>query len=329
MTHPTRGPVLIAEVTRRDVATGREVVESTHAGHVVIVGPDGTVAAALGDPDRVTFVRSAIKAFQATASLEILDEHGAGGDLTSADLAIGQASHAGEPRHLDAVRTLLRRSDTRDEDVTTPPARPLAQPDLAPARINYNCSGKHALFALAGRAMGCPRDQLLAPDGPLQKRVLAVLEDALGPITAVGTDGCGAPAVAVPLVRLADAFRRLRSEARWRRVREAAMAEPWLVGGEDHLDSTLLSVGVLAKVGAEGVYGASWADADGRPWGVAVKCEDGAMRGADAALLHTLATAGVVAPDLYEVEAPLGGGAPAGTVRASTAVRELGRTLAG
>ncbi len=316
----------VAEVTRRDVSSRVEVVESSHRGHVVVVGPDGTVAGALGDPERVTFVRSAVKAFQATACLELLDERG-GAELTTGELAIGQASHRAEPRHLEAVARLLARSGTDAGDLTTPPARAEDQPELPPERRLHNCSGKHALFALAGRAIGCPHERLLDPAGPLQTRVLATLAEVLGPSVAVGTDGCGAPAVAVPLVRLGEAFLRLRTEDRWARVRSAALAEPWLIGGEGRLESTLLGAGVLAKNGAEGVFAAAWEDAAGDAWAIAVKCEDGAFRGAEAAVFHTLAMLGVVPEDAAEVETPLGGGEPAGVVRPTAALRTFAEGL--
>lgn len=328
MPDPATAAAPLAEVTRTDVRTGRELVESSARGHVVVVGPDGAVAGSLGMAERVTFVRSAVKAFQATACLEMVAEHGDPA-LADAELAIAQASHRGEPRHLAAVMTLLERSGTAPEELTTPPGRPEAQPDLPPARLHYNCSGKHAMFALAGRAVGCPRERLLDPDGPVQSRVLATLEDVLGPASAVGVDGCGAPAVAVPLVRLAEAFRRLRVEGRWSAARTAALAEPGLVGGEDRLDSALLGVGISAKVGAEGVYGAAWTAADGGVWGIAVKAEDGSGRAADAALLGVLVHGGIVPADLYEVERPTGGGGPVGVVRPSTAVVELGQALTG
>ena len=39
----------LAEFTRRDVRTGRQLVESSHLGVLVITGPDGEVVASLGD----------------------------------------------------------------------------------------------------------------------------------------------------------------------------------------------------------------------------------------------------------------------------------------
>ena len=314
----------LAEVTRRDVHRGTEEIESRHHGHLVVVGPGGAVAGALGDPERPTFVRSAAKPFQAAASMEVAGP--LAGDLTEEEIAVGWASHRGEPRHLAAVEALLRRSGTAPGDLTTPVAAPKDDPTAAPTRICHNCSGKHALFALAGRAAAVPREALLDPDGKLQSVVLGVLGDALGEPTAVAVDGCGAPAVQVPLHGLAAGFRRLWLEDRWARVRRAGLAHPGLVGGEGRLETALLGVGVLAKVGAEGVYGASWRDGDDA-WGVAIKAEDGEVRGASVALHELLVALGVAARDVWSPEPVLGGGEVQGRVRASTEIPALARRL--
>lgn len=318
-------PAPIAEVTRRDRRSGAEVVESSHVGHLVLVGPDGTVAAALGDPARPTFVRSAAKPFQAAASLALAGA--LADDLTDAEVAIGWASHRGEPRHLDAVRRIVARIDLDPEDLTTPPAVPEAQPHLEERRLHFNCSGKHALFALAGRTVGVAGEAVIDPDGPVQREVLAELERALGLVSAVAVDGCGAPAVRTPLVGLAHGFRLLWTEERYARVRDAGLAEPGMVGGEGRLESALLGAGVLAKVGAEGVYGVSWRDGDA-VWGAAVKAEDGATRGASAALRDLLVALDVIAPDTWRHPPVLGGGRPQGEVRASEAVSALATGLA-
>lgn len=310
---PAPAPALIAEVTRRDTTTGQEVVESTHLGHVVLVGPDGSIVASLGDPQRVTFVRSAVKILQAKACLDIVGEQG--DELSSADLAIGQASHRGEPRHLDAVTALLSRSGLVVDDLTTPEAKAQADAVQGRARVHHNCSGKHALFAYAGAALGCKGPDLLDPSGPLQSRLLQHLEVELGPAVASGIDGCGAPAIAVPLVRLAEAYQRLQRDPGYARLVSAGTAHPGLVGGEGRLETALLSAGVTAKNGAEGVFAASWVDDAGAAWGLAAKCEDGADRGVDAAVVGVLSAAGVIAADLHELPAPLGGGEPAGSVR--------------
>lgn len=261
----------------------------------MLVDPAGDVNAA-GDPQRLTFYRSAVKPFQATASLELAGHP----DLTDDEVAVGWSSHTAEPAHLDAVRSLCRRAGIDPSQLTSPGDEPLL----------HNCSGKHALFALAGREVGGP---LLDPDEPVQRHALATIREALGTDVVVSVDGCGAPAVAGPLEALARAFRRLVSEDRWRRVIEAGQTRPHLVGGTGRLESALLDVGITAKPGAEGVFAAAWTDDDG-PWGLVVKVEDGAGRAASA-VVHALLTDRGVRPD-WEPPPVLGGGRPVGSVRA-------------
>ena len=303
-------------MTRRDQRTGAQVVESSHLGHLVVCGPDGRVVAARGSSERVTFVRSAIKPLQAAACLEVLTEHGSPDDVPSLrELAVAWSSHRGEPDHLAAVTDLLARSGTPASALTCPAAVPEADPGAAPSRLRHNCSGKHALFALAGAALGVSGPALLDPGSPLQRRVLGSLSQALGEPIAVGTDGCGAPAVAVPLHRLAAGFQRVLTDPRCDRVREAGAAHPQLVGGQGRLESALCAAGVTAKVGAEGVYVAAWGDRARGAWSLAIKAEDGAVRGVAAVTSALLVALEVVPAATWEPPPPLGGGRPAGVVR--------------
>lgn len=324
--------VPLAEVTRRDEASGDVLVESIHAGHLVVVGPgrrpvgpdavtaSGTTVASLGDPQALTYVRSAAKPLQTVAALGLL---GARGDeLSDTEVAVSWASHRGETRHLGAVRRLLERSGTLPEQLTCPPAVAEAEPGAVPTRIQHNCSGKHALFALAGREIGASRSSLLDRSGRLQQYLLDELARWMN-IVAVGVDGCGAPAVAAPLSSLATAYAGLANLACGERVRDAGRAHPLLVGGEGRLESALLGAGVVAKVGAEGVYAVGWTAADGGNWALACKATDGSIRGVAAATIALLEGAGVVPPGTWSPPAPLGGGEPVGSVRVTAEVERL------
>lgn len=323
--------VPIAEVTRRvDGPGGREVVESRHLGHLVVVGPDGRQHA-LGRADHVAFPRSSVKPLQATACLELLDDP----DLPADEVAVAWASHRGEARHLAAVRRLLGRAGVAPDELTCPPAWPDAAAtwppvgaDDPPARLRHNCSGKHAMFALAGRRLGVGGQSLVDPSGPLQQHVLAHLGDVVGPSAGVGVDGCGAPAVRCELAGVARAMALVAGDERYRRVRDAGFAHPGLVAGEGRLDTALLAAGVVAKVGAEGLQAVGWVDAEGGAWGLAARAGDGARRGAEAAAIGWLATAGVVADDTWSPPPVLGGGVAVGAVRATAAVRAAAAAVA-
>jgi L-asparaginase II len=317
------GPVL-AEVTRCDVRTGEERVESVHTGSLVVARADGSVLLSAGSADLAVFPRSAVKPFQAAAGLDLLD----GGIPTSGEVAVAWASHRGEAAQLAAVRQLLMRAGREPEELTCPPAVAEATPGASPSRLQHNCSGKHALFALAGRSLGTAGAALLDPDGPLQRAVLARLADWLGPLTGLGVDGCGAPAVVVPLHRLAGAFAALAAAPQLQLVRDAGLAHPALVGGQGRVESALLGAGVVAKVGAEGIYAAGFLAADGSPLGLAISAADGATRGVAAVVAHLLEGAGVVPWDTWLPPPPLGGGRPVGQVRPTAIVRELADELA-
>ena len=335
MSGSSRGPAALIEVTRRDVRsdvpTGTEVVESVHHGHLVRVDGDGAVTLALGDPDAVVFPRSALKPLQAIVCLELIAQADPqlAAALTDAEVAIGWASHRAEPAQVAAVRSLLARAGIA-EDALSCPRAPMPDDPAAPrSHVAHNCSGKHALFALTAHALGLAddRDALLAHDGPLQSRVLAGLGALLGPVDAVGVDGCGAPALAVPLVAVARAFTTLAGSPRTARVREAGLAHPALIAGHERrpgrttapvVDTALLAAGVVAKRGAEGVLAAGWNLADGRQGGVAVKALDGSMRGAATALVALLEADAIVPEGTWREALPQGGGRDAGSVRAAT-----------
>jgi L-asparaginase II len=349
-TDPHAHAVRLVEITRRDITTGEEIVESVHHGHLVAISvpPEGNpgaagraegeqqTLAALGDPHALIFPRSAVKPLQAAACLELLDRAAAErpGDafrpLTSAELAVAWASHRAEPAQLDAVGALLSRIGSDPEEVLTCPRAGVPDdPSATRSHLAHNCSGKHALFALTAHRLGLPMDRSarLDADGPLQRLILARVAETLGEPVAIGVDGCGAPAVAVPLDALARAFAHLAIEERFERVRAAGLAHPRLVGGSTPaqggrrlplVDTALLEAGVIAKRGAEGVLAAGWRRPDGSGGGIAVKASDGSMRGAASALIGALARLDVIDTAVWHEAAPTGGGEPAGVVRVTS-----------
>ena len=244
------------------------LVESRHRVHAVAVGGGDTVRAA-GDPDLVTFIRSAAKPFQALPLAE------AAPDLTAAELAIACASHEARPEQLDLVQSLLERAGAREDDLECGPR--------AGRRLRHNCSGKHAAMLLLCRLRRWTPAGYRLPDHPLQQELLDLVASAADlprKEIATGTDGCGVVAYGLPLVAMARMFARLAEGALpgSRRVGEAMRAHPELIGGAAASDTKLMqaSAGTVAKRGAEGVLCGALVDGTG----FAMKVEDGAGRAA-------------------------------------------------
>ena len=241
-------------------------MESRHDVHVAAVR-DGELVGSAGDPELVTFLRSSAKPFQALPLA--LEEP----DLPDDELAIACASHDGTPEHLAAVEALLARAGCGEDDLECGPERG--------ARVNHNCSGKHAGMLLRVKRHGWPLPGYRDPGHPLQVELRGIVADALGvPDPPSAVDGCGVPTYAAPLSSMALAFSRLgRGDLPGsERITEVMRAHPVLIGGETAADTRLMLAadGLVAKRGAEGLLCAVLPDGTG----VAAKVADGANRAA-------------------------------------------------
>lgn len=294
--------------SRVDVLRGG-VVESSHVVHVAVARADGTVRAFSGDVEGSVFARSSIKPFQALPLVEdgVVEALG----LTEEELALCCASHNAEPTHVAAAASILSKAGVSADALACgahapmddAAARALVLAGKEPARIHNNCSGKHAGMLALCVHNGWPTEGYHLPDHPVQKRVAATLPAWSGVderAMATATDGCGVVTFGLPLRGLAAAFARLAGAAAAEpdgpagRVVRAMTRHPFHVAGTDRMCTELMKVAggrVVAKTGAEGVYGAG---VPGAGLGVALKVEDGARRASEPALLAVLGTLGVL-----------------------------------
>lgn len=287
----TANPVLVE-------ATRGGVVESAHRGAVVVVDAKGGAVFSLGDVERAVFPRSSVKALQALALVEsgAADQFG----LSDAELALACASHRGEPMHVETAASMLTKGGLLDADLECGATWPQSQTETRALAacggealaICNNCSGKHAGFLLACKAMGVETAGYVAREHPLMRRVEATLAETTGAplgVAACGVDGCSIPTFAIPLKSLALAFARFATgegfsperAAAAARLRRAVADAPEMVAGRYAFDSVVMAEAgeaAFVKMGAEGVYCAAFPELG---LGAALKCDDGAKRAAE------------------------------------------------
>src|SRR5438876_402725 len=194
------------------------VVEAVHEVHVAVVDSTGGLVARVGDPELVTFWRSAAKPFQALPRVE--DGAAARFGLTSEELALACASHSSEPDQVARVRELLGKIGCSERDLLCGPHPPLSDRlaqdyqtrGLRLTAVYSNCSGKHAGMLALARHHGWPTEFYTRLEHPVQQRCLAEVsrwtEVGVGDIrTAV--DGCGVVCFGLPLRNMALAYARL------------------------------------------------------------------------------------------------------------------------
>ena len=119
-TPPTAGPDTPEEVPEPDAPIAAvwrgDLIESVHRGRYVVRDARGETLDSLGDPGGLVHLRSTAKPFQALPLVlsGAADEFG----ITSEELAVACASHSGEPRHLAAVRSILRKAGLSEKELS-------------------------------------------------------------------------------------------------------------------------------------------------------------------------------------------------------------------
>ncbi|QKJ19882.1 asparaginase [Microbacterium hominis] len=305
-------------------------VESRHSGSAIVLRPDGTIAAQLGDPSALILPRSSLKPLQALACLS------AGADLAGERLGLATASHSGTDRHVAVVHEILSQAGLGHDDLGCPPAwagdtaarDEMVRDHAEPARIRMNCSGKHAAMLLTCTANGWSTDDYLLPDHPLQLHVREVVERLIGEkVAGTAIDGCGAPVYAITLFGLAKAIHRIGNSSTTSpfalhrsagALVQAVRENPWTIDGPGRPDTIVIErLGVFAKGGAEGVM--VMVAPDGTT--AALKMLDGSGRAATAVALRLLEREGALASaDVEDAMSKLplsvsGGGTDVGAIR--------------
>jgi L-asparaginase II len=286
-----------------------ELLESVHRGTAVVAAPSGEVVAAWGDPGRRVLPRSASKMLQALPLVESGAADAAG--LGSEHLALACASHSGAPLHTGLAARWLAALGLREADLRCgahPPGDLDVQCALRlrgepPTQLHNNCSGKHCGFLTLARQLG-GGPEYIDPGHPVQRAVRQATEEVSGErVAGFAVDGCSAPNFALSLAGFATALARFAVPERSfagararaaRRLVEAMAAHPVLVAGEGRATTRLIQAcqgRAVVKSGAEGVFAAIL---PGRGLGIALKIDDGAGRGAEAAAAALLARFGAL-----------------------------------
>jgi L-asparaginase II len=293
-----RDPVLV-EVTRGGI------VESVHAGAYAVVGRDGKLIASGGDIDRPVFPRSAIKALQCLPAVEagVVDAYG----MVDEEIALACASHNGEPEHVRVARSGLAKAGISEQAYECGAhwpfpgnvSRAMVASGEEAGQVHNNCSGKHTFMLAFAAKLGVDPKGYIKRDHPVQQAIEKLIGEYCDydlTDTPCGIDGCSVPTWAIPLRNIALGFQRLgsgegvseeRADA-GRRIIAAVRTHPFMVAGTRRFCTELMTAvpRAFVKTGAEGVFCATIAHAG---IGIALKCDDGAGRAAEAALAAVMA----------------------------------------
>ncbi|MEC4812514.1 MAG: asparaginase [Scytonema sp. PMC 1069.18] len=273
------------------------IIESRHTVQAAVCDERGRVLSVAGNAETATFVRSALKPFQALAvtSTGTLERY----NLTDKDLAIITSSHRGTIEQVRQVFNILWRADV------DPSALQCPIPEGKNSRLENNCSGKHAGMLAVCQQCNWSLNNYLQRKHPVQQLILSKVSEVLrmpAEEFISAHDDCGAPTYLMQLGQMASLYAHLaaRSHLDMERIVRAMTHHPSMVAGEGEFDTELMRQTpgeVVSKAGAEGVQCIGRL---GEGMGLAIKVIDGAKRAKYAVAIHLLQQLGWISPSTAE-----------------------------
>ncbi|MEG1501479.1 MAG: asparaginase [Clostridiales bacterium] len=274
------------------------IIENMIHGDIAVLDPAGNLLKALGDANKLTYMRSCAKPLQAALLVEkgIMEYF----SLTDRELAIICGSHNAEDFHVEAIYSILNKIGLQEENLLCGKDysynEALKEKMLVqgqPKRSVYNnCSGKHSGILALCQKEGWDISSYFLPDHPVQQAILENISyytDLPSGDIGIGVDGCGVPVFAMPLAKMALAYSRLINSSSnnqanksakkqaAERIVKAMTSYPPMVAGTGEFCTALLAAGkgdILAKKGSDGVYCCAVKDGPA----IALKLEDGNMK---------------------------------------------------
>lgn len=272
-----------------------DMVESIHKGHIAVVNAEGELLYSKGDVKKKVYARSSMKPIQAIP----LVETGAADyfHFNEADLSLACASHSGEDQHTNRVVSILERAGLQTTDLQCGVHNPrwedaykaLIRAGKPVTALYNNCSGKHSGMLATAAYMKETIADYYQLHHPVQQRILEVISDVAEIPKSeieIGIDGCGVPVHGIPLEKVAYCYAKManpsgmseKRAAAAKRITQAMMAAPEMVGGTDRFCTDYMRVAAgraIGKAGAEAVYCIGDLETG---IGIAIKIDDGGGR---------------------------------------------------
>jgi L-asparaginase len=273
------------------------IIESKHYVQAVVCDSRGRTLLVAGNAETATFVRSALKPFQALAvtTTGTLERYG----LTDRDLAIMCSSHQGRIEQVRQAFNILWRADLDPSILQCPIPAGKRSP------LEHNCSGKHAGMLAVCQQRNWPLNNYLQRSHPIQQLIIQKVAELLrmpAEEFISARDDCGAPTYFMQLGQIASLYAVLssRDNLDMERIVRAMTHHPTMVAGDGEFDTELMRLTegeLLSKAGAEGIQCVGRLD---EGLGLAIKVMDGAKRAKHAVAIHLLKQMGWISPSVSE-----------------------------
>lgn len=203
------------------------------------------------------YLRSMMKPIQASVlSDEIVDYY----NFKDEELALMQASHAGEEIHINFVKLILDKIGLTEENLLCPLIPPLNTKNVKTySKIHNNCSGKHSMMLAYCVYNNLEIKNYTDFNHPVQLKIKEKLLDYAKTNDYIVTkDGCTVPVYGLKISDMACAFLNYYKDTNNERLINAYKNNPYIIGGADdcgkRTDTKIMELNsdLISKVGAGG-----------------------------------------------------------------------------
>ena len=258
--------------------------------------------------DDYFFPRSSVKPMQVIPLL--LEASNQNIEFTSEEIALFAASHSGQAKHINLLKTTASKYQVNLEEIICGPQRPFhdeTADDLLISgekylKLHNNCSGKHLSMLIFSKLLSVNSSnyyELIHKTQEITKQYFIEIFETED--IGFGIDGCGLPAINLKVTNFLNSINYMqesRSIEFWNKVFDAYRAHPEIIGGKNRTDTNIIINSkrqLLAKSGAEGVLFVT-DNSDSYIF----NCLDGSKRGVDLAASHFLYSNGWIDIKPYE-----------------------------
>ena len=275
-------------------------IESRHQVYAVALDEDGEIILSIGESDYSTYIRSALKPFQASAA--IISGATAAAGFISEEIALMCASHNGEKIHVQTAKDMANKlglNIAHYECGSHPPHDKKAREAAKKTKMGFtpfhnNCSGKHSGMLSLAKKLGVNPRGYTEMNHPVQQVIFQQLTKLIGTNHfPYGIDGCSAPTPFLSLHTIAKLFQTLGS-GKYPELTEAYSAmskHPYLIGGHNRFDTEFISAlnnKGICKAGGEAIRGIVLKTKRYGLTGIALKVLDGNQRAIEVATMAIL-----------------------------------------
>ena len=240
------------------------LVEQVHFGTIFYMNKEKVLYKTNNNNYRF-YHRSCMKPLQASPLIDLdIDKKYS---LTLEEIGICCASHCGDIIHQNAVLSVLHKTGFNENNLLCKPILPLSKEEKERLiierepilKIHNNCSGKHAIMLAICKELGYSINNYKDINHPLTKYIInkvCELCEINDEEIIISKDGCGLPVIATTLEALGKGFLNLFLNNIYKKIKEAFLKYPYIIGGKERLDSEIINASngnLIAKVGACGL----------------------------------------------------------------------------